>query len=221
MMSPPRRSAVLETVVVIAKEPVPGRVKTRLIGDFTAEQAADLAAAALADTLSAMDQVRCRRRVLLLDGQAGSWVPRGWEVIAQVPGGLDERLAAGFESLDDAPAVLVGMDTPQLRARQLNFNPTRFDACLGMAADGGFWAIGFTSPARAGAVLRGVPMSTAETGSIQRQRMVSAGLAVQELDTLTDVDTAAEARSVALQSPSTRFARRWLGYATEAGRAWS
>src|SRR5439155_13219158 len=100
----------------------------------------------------------------LLDGEPGSWLRPGWQVLPQADGTLDERLATGFASLPVGPAVLVGMDTPQLAAEYLRFDAARFDACLGLAADGGFWAIGFRQPSVATEVIRGVPMSTAYTG---------------------------------------------------------
>src|SRR6185437_2704968 len=128
----------LQTVLVIAKEPIPGRVKTRLIGSVSASQAAELAEAALQDTLTCMADVPCRERVLLLEGRAGRWLPDGWRVVAQSAGELDQRLSAGFEAVGAGPCVLVGMDTPQLRPNQLRFDHRSYDACLGLAADGGY-----------------------------------------------------------------------------------
>ena len=55
---------------MIAKEPVPGRVKTRLTPPFTPAQAAELAEASLADTLAAVAATTVARRVLALDGHA-------------------------------------------------------------------------------------------------------------------------------------------------------
>ncbi|HEY2268689.1 MAG TPA: hypothetical protein VGI96_39165, partial [Streptosporangiaceae bacterium] len=77
-------------VVVIAKEPVPGRVKTRLTPAFTPLQAAALAEASLADTLAAVSQTTVARRVLALDGRPGPWLPDGFDVIGQRGTGLDE-----------------------------------------------------------------------------------------------------------------------------------
>ncbi|GFE18349.1 hypothetical protein Sgleb_63960 [Streptomyces glebosus] len=59
------------TLLVIAKEPVPGRVKTRLTPPYTPQEAAALAEAALADTLHTVLKVPVRRRVLVLDGVPG------------------------------------------------------------------------------------------------------------------------------------------------------
>ena len=88
----------MPALLVIAKEPVPGRVKTRLTPPCTPEQAAALARAALEDTLAAALAVdREIRRVLVLDGEPGTWAPDGFELIAQRGEGLAERLAAAFE----------------------------------------------------------------------------------------------------------------------------
>ena len=104
-------------VVVIAKEPVAGRVKTRLTPPFSPLQAARLAAAALADTLAAAALVRAVRHVLALEGTPGGWLPPGFDVVAQRGRGLDERLAAAFGQAYaclPVPVVLIGMDTPQV-----------------------------------------------------------------------------------------------------------
>ncbi len=63
------------TLLVIAKEPRPGRVKTRLTPPFTPGEAAALAEAALVDTLRAVAATPARRRVLVLDGEPGPWLP--------------------------------------------------------------------------------------------------------------------------------------------------
>ncbi|MFE7050178.1 DUF2064 domain-containing protein [Streptomyces californicus] len=205
-------------LLVIAKEPVAGRVKTRLCPPFSPSEAAELAAASLADTLETLLALPARRRVLVLDGRPGDWVPPGFEVVPQSGGGLDERLAAAFGGCT-GPALLVGMDTPQIGAAHLApaLAPDAWDGCgawFGPAEDGGFWALGLAEPDPA--LLLGVPMSVPETGAVQRRRLVEAGLAVRELPVLVDVDTAADARRVASAAPGGRFAAA-LGRLTGAG----
>lgn len=199
----------LASLVVIAKTPAPGAVKTRLTALITPEDAAHVALACLQDTLMTLDTVGCEHRVLLLAGPAGQWVPTGWRVEPQVEGSLDHRLATGLAKLPAGPAVLVGMDTPQLRPDDIRFDAGRYDACLGMAADGGFWAIGFADPSRAPEVMEGVPMSTEDTGRIQLQRMTQAGLRVQQLPMLRDIDVPDDAEQVAAATPDSRFASTW------------
>ncbi|MFJ6984631.1 MULTISPECIES: DUF2064 domain-containing protein [unclassified Streptomyces] len=193
------------TLLVIAKEPVPGRVKTRLTPPFAPWEAAALAEASLADTLAAVAAAPAARRVLVLDGRPGPWLPPGFDVVPQCAGGLDERLADAF-ARSAGPALLIGMDTPQVTPELLTVDFADCDAYFGAAEDGGFWALGLAAPDPA--LLRGVPMSTAETGAVQRARLVAAGLRVRELPPLRDVDHAADARAVAALAPGGRFAAR-------------
>jgi rSAM/selenodomain-associated transferase 1 len=194
-------------LAVIAKSPVPGAVKTRLSPPLSLVQAAELAQAALRDTLAAVAATGATRKVLLLDGSPGPWLPGGFEVIEQRGRGLDERLAAAFDDLP-GPTLIVGMDTPQLSAAQLEHGLRRLEsypAVLGPAVDGGYWAIGLRrSDPR---TLLGVPMSSEHTLTAQRMRLTALGLAVAEIEPLRDVDTFADAVAVAAEAPDTRFAR--------------
>jgi uncharacterized protein len=203
------------TLLIIAKQPVPGKVKTRLVPPCTYEQAAALAEAALTDTLHTLLQVPARRRILVLDGQPGSWLPPGFEIVPQASGPLDERLAHAFAAVP-GPALLVGMDTPQVTPDLLAVDWDAADAVFGPAADGGFWALGLRAPDPG--LLRGVPMSTARTGAIQRARLLAAGLRVTDLPQLRDVDTAADAVAVAHDAPYSRFAARARELATVLSR---
>jgi rSAM/selenodomain-associated transferase 1 len=194
------------TLLVIAKDPQPGRSKTRLCPPCRPEQAAALAEAALRDTLEVVMAVGCRRRVLVLDGDDSRWCRAGLEVIAQRGDGLDERLEHAFSDVV-GPALLVGMDTPQLTAQLLDEGLTALedhDAVLGPADDGGYWSVGLRD-APAGS-FTGVPMSADDTLARQRERFAALGLATYEQRTLTDVDTIADARAVAAQAPGSRFA---------------
>ncbi|MFF8677493.1 DUF2064 domain-containing protein [Streptomyces sp. NPDC015237] len=195
----------MTTLLVIAKEPRPGRVKTRLTPPFTPDEAAALAEASLTDTLRAVAATPARRRVLVLDGAPGPWLPPGFDVVPQCAGGLDARLADAFAGCA-GPALLIGMDTPQVTPELLDVDFEGCDAYFGPAEDGGFWALGLARPDPA--LPRGVPMSTPVTGAAQRERLLAAGLRVRDLPPLRDVDTAADARAVAALAPHGRFAAR-------------
>ena len=192
-------------VLVMAKAPVPGRVKTRLSPPWTHERAAGLAAAALADTLDVVAASAATERVLVIDGDYPA--PPGWIARPQSGGPLGERLANAFT---DAPAVLIGMDTPQLTAAHLDQALralTRADAVFGPAADGGWWALGLRREAYAD-VLRDIPTSTPETGALTLEALHHKGLRVATLPMLRDVDTADDAVAVAAACPPhSRFAR--------------
>jgi uncharacterized protein len=196
-------------LVVIAKAPAPGRSKTRLTPPCTPEQAAVLAEAALRDTLDAATAAESAgRRVIALDGTPRDWLPDGWDVIPQRGRRLDERLAHAFEDVG-GPALVIGMDTPQVSAALLDDSVLRLsdgvDAVLGPAADGGFWALGLREP-HARLVL-GVPMSAPHTGRAQHARLRAHGLRVATLAVPRDVDRFSDARVVAAAAPQGRFAR--------------
>lgn len=192
----------MTALVVIAKACVPGRVKTRLHPPFTLEAAAAIAAACLADTLETARAIPVDRRILYFDGDPDGCRHDGFDVVAQHTGTLDERIADIFDRLDE-PTLLIGMDTPQAKAFDLVW-PTDSDAVMGMAEDGGFWALGMREPR--GDVIRGVPMSRADTGARQLAALCDAGLTVRQLVALRDVDRAADAAAVAEEIPSSRFA---------------
>jgi uncharacterized protein len=187
------------TLIVIAKEPVPGRAKTRLCPPCTPAQSAQLAEASLADTLATVAATPAPRRVCVLEGAPGAWLPAGVEVLPQRGGPLDERLAAAFDDVG-GPALLVGMDTPQLSPRLLAEAAARLmrpgtGAVLGLADDGGWWAIGLRRPDPA--LFIGVPMSEDTTGLVQLARLEGAGLETDLLPQLRDMDTIDDARAAA------------------------
>lgn len=197
------------TIVVLAKAPVAGRVKTRLMSEFTGEQAAALALAALEDTLAAVTAVPRADVTLALDGVAGPWLPSGVRVIPQRGDGLDERIAAALEDAwtPGRPILLVGMDTPQVTPQLLTAcleTLANTEVVLGHAEDGGWWALGVHTPDPG--LLLGVPMSTGNTGAEQERRISSMGRTLALLPRLLDVDLPADAAQVAALAPATKFA---------------
>jgi glycosyltransferase A (GT-A) superfamily protein (DUF2064 family) len=185
------------------------------------EQAAELAAAALHDTLATVAATPARRRVVVLDGPTGPWLPAGFDVVAQRGHGLDERLAAAFDDVG-GPALLIGMDTPQVPGRllveaQKTLTTGEIDAVLGPADDGGYWLVGLRRPDPA--AFLGVPMSTADTAPAQRARLYERGYRVELLSRLRDVDTFADALAVAATMPGSVFARTITRLALATARA--
>jgi rSAM/selenodomain-associated transferase 1 len=198
---------VSATLLVLAKSPVAGQVKTRLTPPCTPEEAARLAGAALGDTLAAAARTRrAARRVIVLDGPPGAWLRRGFSVVPQRGGELGARLTAAFDAAG-GPAFLVGMDTPQVTPELLDAALgalEQHDAVFGAALDGGYWGIGLRRPDPD--VFRDIPMSEPTTGAVQRVRLAELGLATAVLPPLRDVDTIDDARAVAAEAPNTRFA---------------
>lgn len=197
-------------VLVLAKQPVAGRVKTRLTPPLTPHQAAAIARAALEDTLDAVRRTEVDHRVLVLDG---AFAAPGFVMQEQAGGTLDERLATAFDQAwaeRPVPLLLVGMDTPQLdevlleKALATLLSPG-VDAVLGLAEDGGWWCLGLRRPQPH--LIRGVVTSRDDTGAVQRRRLLEAGLRIVDLPVLRDVDTVGDLRQVAALAPEGRFAR--------------
>ncbi|WP_232873859.1 TIGR04282 family arsenosugar biosynthesis glycosyltransferase [Pseudonocardia kujensis] len=214
-------TAPVTTLIVLAKAPEPGRVKTRLCPPATVEDAADVAAAALLDTLDATAAVPGGRTLVALTGRlsrAARRVELGRALARagrtrQRGDGLGERIVAAHTDAaarrPGAPTLQVGMDTPQIDALLLGECLDRLrgaDAVLGPARDGGWWALGLHDP-RAAAPIADVPMSRDDTGERTLHALRAAGLRVALLPELTDVDTATDARAVAAEVPGSRFAR--------------
>ncbi|MBS4102163.1 TIGR04282 family arsenosugar biosynthesis glycosyltransferase [Tsukamurella paurometabola] len=220
----------MSTVLIVAKAPVPGRVKTRLTSAYSAADAARFAAAALRDTLAAALAVPGARCAVALAGRLDDAVDAGvlrellarCVVFPQSAGGLGARLAdAHRRAADpDGPVLQIGMDTPQVTPELLasGLRASRRRAALGPAADGGWWALGVPAGAadRLGC-LADVPMSTSRTGEATRIALASIGLSPAPLPELRDVDHPGDVAPVAAAcAPGSAF-RRAAAELTSAG----
>jgi glycosyltransferase A (GT-A) superfamily protein (DUF2064 family) len=210
-------------VLVVAKAPVAGRVKTRLGAEIGMATAAHVAAAALLDTMTTCrDAFGPDACLLALSGDFADAVrgdeltraANGWSVARQRGSTFGERL--GNAHLDVAPGgtvVQVGMDTPQLTAAMLidvAAVADDHDAVLGPAVDGGWWVLALRRPTAARS-LHDVAMSTPTTYDDTRRALVGEGLDVGVAATLRDVDTVADADAVAAVVPGSHFAEAWRG----------
>lgn len=207
------------TLLVIAKAPEPGCVKTRLCPPCTTLQAASIASAALKDTFAAVDAADPARRVVAFDGAPGPWIPARYELVEQVTGGLGERLEAAFRWVSStgdgaSPMMVLGMDTPQVSAADITgslrvLSEPGVDAVLGPALDGGYWTIGFTAEVVSGltGLFDGVPMSTSHTADAQIATLDSLGLNCRILRSLRDIDTWVDALAVAEEFPDLATSR--------------
>jgi uncharacterized protein len=207
------------TLLVVAKAPEPGRAKTRLAATVGERAAAEIAAAALLDTLDAVATAPSAARVVALTGDLNGAVAcaeirarlESFTVIGQRGDGFGDRLAnAHADAADGLPVLQIGMDTPQVTADLLASCARRLlagPAVLGPARDGGWWVLGVQEPAMA-QCLRSVPMSAPETGRLTLKALRDNGIAVTTVEELADfdvVDDVAAVRDVC--APGSRFAR--------------
>jgi len=211
--------------LVVAKMPVPGHVKTRLAATVGDRQAAVLAEAALLDTVQACAEAFGARRCHLAfagphpaTGSALARALERWTLVPQTGHGLAARIANAHRdvhSLAYAPVVQVGMDTPQVDARELvalaSLLTRQRLPVLGPAADGGWWLLGSTCRHDVAGLER-VPMSTADTGAATLTTLRANRAPVRIGPVLRDVDDAADAEAVALAAPRSRFARAWRAH---------
>ncbi|MBE8518109.1 DUF2064 domain-containing protein [Amycolatopsis sp. H6(2020)] len=209
-------------LLVVAKAPVPGLAKTRLCPPATPAQAAEIAAAALLDTLDAVCAVPGALPVVAMTGDLGA-AARSAEIGAALrrstvipQRGRDFGIRLANAHADAAavhaglPILQIGMDTPQVTPESLAAAaaPVRHgshDSVLGPAADGGWWALGLAEPRHA-QVLADVPMSRDDTGERTLRALAACGLQTRQAFQLSDVDTMVDARSVAAACPRGRFA---------------
>jgi glycosyltransferase A (GT-A) superfamily protein (DUF2064 family) len=207
------------TLLVVAKAPEPGLAKTRLASTVGERVAADIAAAALLDTLDAVAATPVAARVVALTGDldaaAGAAEIRrrlaSFTVIPQRGNEFGDRLAnAHADSADGYPVLQIGMDTPQVTAALLAVCAQRLleaPAVLGPACDGGWWALGVAAPALA-ECLRTVPMSQPDTGQLTLKALRANGIDVTVVEQLADFDVVGDISGVrAVCAAESRFAR--------------
>jgi rSAM/selenodomain-associated transferase 1 len=211
------------SVLIVAKAPIPGRTKTRLVPPLSAEQAARLQEALLLDTLDA-----CRGEVAdvgllhadpadapALARLAGDGVP----LVLQEGRGLGDALRLGMARLlRHGPAALVSSDIPGLPSGALRrafalLEERTCDVVLGPALDGGYWLIAMREACDA--PFDDIPWSTPAAYAVTVRRCEAAGLKVAAIDPWRDVDTLVDLafllRNVdGLRAPRTLVALREL-----------
>lgn len=194
--STPRPRGPRPLVVVFARSPEPGRVKTRLTPALRPEEAADLHRALLLDTVEVAETAEAEVVVAFTPATARRplerLLGRRRRLLAQPPGDLGDRLEGvlGDLSREGRPVVVVGSDCPGLtpeRVREAVGALDRVPAVLGPALDGGFYLIGMARAAPG--LLRGIPWSTDRVFDIVRGRFLEAGLEVFVLAAERDLDT--------------------------------
>lgn len=208
-------------VLVMAKVPIPGHVKTRLAATEGPVRAAQLATAALLDTLDVCELTfgvsRCHVSLAgdlarLDDGEL-RWRLGAWTVHPQCGDGLGERIANAHRELHPtalAPVVQIGIDTPHVTSSVLRLIAAKavHQPVLGLAEDGGWWVLATNHPAQVDG-LEKVLMSTATTGQRTGELLRTGGSIVGMAPSMRDVDDAADAEHVATLAPTTRFAQVW------------
>ena len=137
-------SALPWTIVVMAKAPVPGKVKTRMIPALTLEQAAELHQAMLMCLLDRVDKcifhnhinhkILCydqlsaaglespdiRSKEILGEIRRTVGLPTGWHVIEQGTGDLGQRMERVWNQMVCGPFIFLGADSPDIPMKWLS-----------------------------------------------------------------------------------------------------
>lgn len=184
-------------LVIFIKNPVPGRVKTRLAADLGHEQALSIYRQLLAHTRAQALACAAERLLFYSDtiDEQDEWLAVFFAKHLQQGSDLGARMAHALgQALAGAErAVLIGSDIPGLTADILAqaFDLLEgHDFVLGPAADGGYYLIGMRQPAAA--VFEGIIWSTPTVLQATLERIQALGGSCSFLPTLSDIDTAAD-----------------------------
>jgi rSAM/selenodomain-associated transferase 1 len=187
-------------LLVFTKPAVPGKVKTRLVGDLTPQQTAQLHEAFLGDLVERLAGGPFDLRIAwaLGEGEAAPEIPaleRQPEALRQGSGDLGERLLVTLaEACRHYPyAAAVGSDHPELARETVSEAFRRLadgaPVVLGPAADGGYYLIGVTAKTAVPELFRGIPWSTDAVLGITHKRCRRIGVEPSFLEAGEDVDT--------------------------------
>jgi rSAM/selenodomain-associated transferase 1 len=209
------------TVLVVAKAPLPGRAKTRLVPPLSAEQAADLQRALLLDTLDSCRAEGLDPAVLCVGEEAAALreaIGPGTRLVAQEGRGLADALRLGMRRhLEHGPVAMVSSDVPGLPPGSLGDAFAALvdgaDVVLGPARDGGYWLVAMREPHDA--PFQDIPLSTGAAYETTCRRCAEADLTLATVEPWRDVDTAVDVAALlstadVLPAPHTRALLRGL-----------
>ena len=208
MTKPPSERCVL----LYTKPARPGRVKTRLIGELSAEQAAELHAAFLGDLSERLVDGRFHLQVAwALDGNEPfpTGLVAGGEAIRQAGNDLGSRLYHGLAAAAErfTAVAAVGSDHPELEPetveRAFAALAAGSDAAFGPVSDGGYYLVALRREAVRRELFEDIPWSTGEVLEESLERCRQLGLAVALLPAGYDVDVADDLRRLAARLKAT------------------
>lgn len=197
---------------IFAKEPLPGRVKTRLCPPLTTEDATLLYRASLEETLAAMAGVPAGL-TLFYDGSTAFFREHfpTLRLVAQGEGDLGARLDRALNHLLSGgakAAALIGSDSPDLPPSLVAaaFAALREDDLAVIpAADGGYVLIGARTCRPE--IFHDIPWSTAQVWPATRQKAARLGLSCRVVGNWEDIDDLAALQRLIHRSPDSRTAR--------------
>lgn len=204
-------------VVLFAKTPVPGGVKTRLTPPLSDIEAAAFHSACVRDVWEKIAHLEARR-YFYSDSmwlEAGEDPPVGAHALRLQRGAnLGERMFHCFRELAEeghGAVLIVGSDSPTLPASYLAEGIealSRTDCVLGPTEDGGYYAIGCRAPHPE--MFAGVPWSSPETMARTAESLRTIGRSIHSLASWYDVDTVDDLRRLAGETSLPSHVGRWV-----------
>jgi rSAM/selenodomain-associated transferase 1 len=205
-----------DALVLFAKAPLPGRVKTRLTPLLSAEQAAEFHWACVCDTWDKIEQVPVESRYFYSDNAWTNGNAPGAPEQRGIQRGADlgDRMFNCFQELHargHRRMLIVGSDSPTLPLTYLEQGLEaldRADAVIGPSEDGGYYAIGCREPYPQ--MFSGVPWSAGDTLQRTEAGLRALGLKVVLLPAWYDVDTANDLRRLAREATLPANVAHWM-----------
>lgn len=183
----------MQRLILFAKRPRPGEVKTRLVPPLTEGQALGLYSAFLADQIAFIEHLGDGRAIEICSDEAWGQAERGIPLTLQGAGDLGERMLRAFErsTAEGAEAtVIIGADCPTLPAsfveRAFESLETGADAVISPADDGGYVLIGLSRPCSG--LFRDIPWGGADVLAATREKAREHGILLEEIEGWYDVD---------------------------------
>jgi hypothetical protein len=198
---------VEETLLIFIKNPVLGRVKTRLAATLGAEAALAAYLELLAYTRAVAARTACRSRLWYSDyiPESDDWPADLFEKHVQSGADLGLRMANAFESAFEAGAervLIIGSDCPGITPAILaeGFDALRtHDFVLGPSADGGYYLLGMRRYQRS--LFEGIAWSSPTVCAETIRRIQTLGGDYRMLPVLTDIDTEADWNAIGGRVP--------------------
>ena len=180
---------------IFAREPIPGRVKSRLVPPLDQNEACEVYTAFLSDIFARVAKLRGVRHTVFVAGatsQAKALAPEHFAIEQQVEGSLGDRMLVAFERMltHAGMAAVIGSDSPDIPLAYIKRAFVKLkhrDVVLGPAVDGGYYLIALKQPHAA--VFEQVTWGQATVMNETLDRIESAGLSVGLLPVWYDVDT--------------------------------
>jgi rSAM/selenodomain-associated transferase 1 len=187
-------------IVVFARAPILGKVKTRLAATIGNERALSVYRRLAEETMKVVGQSGLDAMVACDDAsqceQVEQWL--GATTFPQRGADLGARIVNAMMTAfdEDDRVIVIGTDTPHLRAdilRQADAALDTADIVMGPATDGGFYLLGFSGPHID--VVHGVQWSTDTVADRVRSNCAAMKAELVDLETLSDVDVEADLRA--------------------------